>query len=314
MNHAAIEKTSFRGVLFRHITALIFRFFGKFLMELGKKNARLTRLIRRAPRGFSLDSFEINGFYCEMLIPDRAVEGKVILLLHGGAYIMGYISPYRYNACRCAKKSGNVRVLSIDYRLAPEHPFPAALEDGISAFKWLLEKGYPPDQIIIMGDSAGGGLALAVSMALRDRGEAIPGALVLMSPWTDLPGEGSSHKEKYDVDPMFGKKAGGGSIASLLYTNDKNLKNPYVSPAYGNFKGLPPMLIHVGEYEVLLSDSISVADNATKEGIPVEFKIWKGMFHVFQMYYLLIPEAKQSVDRICRYMKEQFGLCSDDNF
>ena len=302
------RSASVRGILIRCMTSFLFRIFGKSLTKLGRKYSDRNRTGWKAPRGFTLDKTDINGVYAEMLIPDHTVPDRVILQLHGGAYVFGMNNLYRRNACRYSKMAGNVRVLTIDYRLAPENPFPAALDDSLAAYRWLLDKGYSPEKIIFVGDSAGGGLSLAAAMALRDRGEPVPGALVLLSPWTDLASEGKSHTEKYDVDPMFGRKSGGGSLSVLDYTTRDNLKNPYVSPAYGDFPGMPPMMIHVGDHEVLLSDSETVAEKARAAGIPVEFKIWKGMFHVFQMYYGLIPEANRSVSMICHYMKEKFGI------
>ena len=305
-NESFDEACSLRGTFFRWLTGLFFRLFRKSLMRKGRKYSEISRSGWKAPKGFTLEKFNINGVYAEMLVPDNAADGKVILQLHGGAYITGFNNLYRRNACLYSKMAGNVRVMSVDYRLAPENPYPAALEDTLASYRLLLEQGYSPDKIIFVGDSAGGGLSLAAAMALRDGGKPVPVALVLMSPWADLAAEGKSHKEKYEIDPMFGRKTRGGGISALAYTTRENLKGPYVSPAYGSFDGMPPMLIHVGEYEVLLSDSETVADKARAAGIPVEFKMWRGMFHVFQMYYGFIPEAYRSIKMICRFIKEAF--------
>lgn len=297
---------SLRGALCCGAIGIMSRLFNKMIKAQVGKYADRGKW--RVPKGFTLEKIDLGAAHAEMLVPDGAAEGRVILLLHGGAYVFGLNNLYRRSARILSRLCGNVRVLFPDYRLAPQNPFPAALEDALSAYRWILDNGYSPENVIFIGDSAGGGLALAASMALRDRGEALPGALVLLSPWTDLAAEGKSHIEKLDVDPLFGRRAKGGIVSVVAYTTLDNLKNPYVSPAYGNFEGLPPMLIHAGEREVLLSDSETVAEKAKAAGVPVDFHVFGGMFHVFQMLYGVIPEAKRSVDMICSFMKSHFGL------
>ena len=193
-------------------------------------------------------------------------------------------------------------MLTIDYRVAPENPYPAALEDAFEAYNWLKSMGWHSRQIIVAGDSAGGGLALALCLYLKDHNRRLPGGLVLMSPWTDMTASGPSYEDNYERDPLFGN-----SRDSLIYNRDymgwHNAKDPYISPLFGEYWGFPPMLIQAGSVEMLLSDSIGVAYKAKKQGVKVRLSIYKGMFHVFQMGMMMMPESKQAWKEIGRYFE-----------
>lgn len=218
----------------------------------------------------------------------------MILQLHGGGYIGPMKNIYRKFAVHYSKLSFGGDVLTVDYRVAPEYPYPAALEDAYDAYKWLIhEKGYHPKQVIVAGDSAGGGLALALCLYLRDHGIALPAGLILMSPWADMTCSGESYDTNYELDPLFGN-----SRESMLYNSsyigNADPKNPYLSPVFGDFKGLPPMLFQTGGYEMMLSDTLACAELAKKAGIKRRVSVYEGMFHVFQMSMGLFPESREA--------------------
>ena len=229
-------------------------------------------------------------------------EDKVVLQLHGGGYIGKMRNAYRTFAGLYSEVGRGISVLTIDYRVAPEHPFPAALEDTVEAYEWLLSCGFKPEQIIVAGDSAGGGLALALCMYLKDHGKALPCGLIAMSPWTDLTASGESYDTNYERDPLFGNTRDS-LIYNKDYVGDADETNPYISPLFGDFEGFPPMLIQVGSYEMLLSDSTSVAEKAKKQGVKVRLSIYEGMFHVFQMAMLMMPESKRAWAEVGRFIE-----------
>lgn len=240
----------------------------------------------------------MSGFSMELLTPNTEVdpfgEGReVILQLHGGGYIGRIRNAYRDFAMLYAKLSKDRAVLSVDYRVAPEDPFPAALEDALAAYLWLRDRGLKGEQIIVAGDSAGGGLALALAMYLRDHNEDLPKKLVLMSPWTDLTASGESYETNYEKDPLFGNTRES-MIYSDAYYAGQDPKNPYISPLFGDFAGLPPMLFQVGSIEMLLSDSVQAAEKATAAGCEAKLSVYEGMFHVFQLGMKKMKESRQA--------------------
>lgn len=242
-------------------------------------------------------------FAMEYLEPkERPNRSKVVLQLHGGGYIGGMRNAYRTFAGLYSEVGKGIPVLTVDYRVAPEHPYPAALEDAVAAYFWLLNKGFRSEQIVIAGDSAGGGLAMALVMYLRDHDYEIPGGIVVMSPWTDLTASGESYDSNYEKDPLFGN-----TRDSLIYNHDyvgkHNPREPYISPLFGDFSDFPPMLIQVGDYEMLLSDSVSAAKKAKEAGVKVRLSVYEGMFHVFQMAMLLMPESKRAWMEVGRFLE-----------
>jgi acetyl esterase/lipase len=218
---------------------------------------------------------------------------RVILQLHGGGYTGAVRNAYYVFAGLYNEVSRGCSVLTPDYRVAPEDPFPAALMDAVASYRWLLDQGWFGEQIIVAGDSAGGGLAMALTMYLKDHRMPMPGGLIAMSPWTDVTASGESYETNYDKDPLFGN-----TRDSLIYVNDypgdHDPMDPYISPLFGDFRGFPPMLIQVGSIEMLLSDSVNVAAKARQQGVKVRLSVYEGMFHVFQMAYLNIPESKRA--------------------
>lgn len=253
------------------------------------------------PIPFQLETIAMDQFSMEYLQPKKLTDNRVILQLHGGGYIGPMKNRYRDFAVLYSKALRGGSVLTIDYRVAPEHPFPAALEDAAEAYNWLLQKGYSNRQIFLAGDSAGGGLALALCHYRKDRGESLPGGLILMSPWTDLTGSGESYTTNYHRDPLFGNTEDS-MIKNLDYVGDADPKNPYISPLFGEFDGFPPMLLQVGSYEMLLSDSEQVAKKVKAQHGKIRFSVYEGMFHVFQMAGSLLPESKEAWREIVRYL------------
>lgn len=245
------------------------------------------------------DQFE-NRDTAERLLSENR---EVVLQLHGGGYIGKIRNAYRDFAVLYAKMPGERAVLSVDYRVAPEDPYPAALEDAYAAYQWLLEMGCKGSQIILAGDSAGGGLALALCLYLKDRGEPLPKQLVLMSPWTDLATTGDSYETNFEKDPLFGNTTDS-MIYSNAYYGENDPKTPYISPLYGDYEGLPPMLFQVGGAEMLLSDSARAARKAKEAGCEVQLTIYDGMFHVFQLGMKKMKESREAWREVEEFLSE----------
>ena len=228
---------------------------------------------------------------------------RVILQLHGGGYIGAFRRHYKSMAGLYSEVGKGATVVSVDYRVAPEHPFPAALEDAMSAYDYLLENGWHHDEIVLAGDSAGGGLAMALCHTLKSMWRRPPAGIIAMSPWTDLTLSGKSYKENFEIDPVFGNDRSE-LIFNNPYVGDANPRDPRISPLFGDFTGFPPMLIQVGTDEMLLSDSISVAEKARSAGVKVRFTKYNGMFHVFQMAGTIMDESKQAWIEVRRFLDE----------
>lgn len=262
------------------------------------KSGELRKRIKEAPwivpACFEMREIDMGDFTMKLLSrKEDPREEFVILQLHGGGYIGAVRNAYYVFAGLYNEVSNGCSVLTPDYRVAPENPYPAALEDALASYRWLLDNGYSGDQIVLAGDSAGGGLAMALCMYLRDHGMPLPCGIVAMSPWTDLTASGESYETNYEKDPLFGN-----TRESMIYLDDyagsHDKTEAYISPLFGDFHEFPPMLIQVGSLEMLLSDSVSVAEKARGQGIKVRLSVYEGMFHVFQMAYLNIPESKKA--------------------
>jgi len=240
----------------------------------------------RAERGAAL-----NGEWIEPIAPDHPAHGRCILYLHGGAYIAMSARTHRSVTSRLAA-GADARLFALDYRLAPEHPFPAALEDALAAWH-ALSADTPSQGIAVAGDSAGGGLALALLIALRDAGERLPAAAVLFSPWTDLAATGNSLIDNDEADPLFF----GSWVAPMArhYLGDTPPTSPLASPVYADLTGLPPLLIQVGDCEVLLDDSRRVAENARRSGVDVTLETWHGVPHAWQVFAPILPEGRAAL-------------------
>ena len=224
----------------------------------------------------------------------------VILYFHGGGYITGTLKLARRMASKVCCKY-RLDVLAVEYRLAPENPFPCALEDALSAFQYLKEQGYREEQILLMGESAGGGLLLSLCLKLKQMGSRMPCALVCMSPWTDLTMSGPSYTENIENNATFSPNAI--RRAARMYAGEHNKEDPLVSPRFGDFKSFPPTLIQAGSEELLLSDSVLLAEGMERDGVDVRLEIYDGMCHVFQLYPFL--EAREALDGIGAFFKER---------
>ena len=257
------------------------------------------------PRGFVREIIERGHYTMEYLSPELVQNERVILQLHGGGYIGPMKNIYRRFAVLYSKALGKGRVLTIDYRVAPENPFPAALEDACDAYEWLLSH-YPAENIIIAGDSAGGGLALALCHYLKDQKKSLPAGLILMSPWTDLTASGESYTTNYEKDPLFGRTEDS-MLFNRDYIGENDPRNPYISPAFGEFDNFPPMLIQAGSYEMLLSDSLIVEEKVKQAGGKVRCTVYEGMFHVFQMARDILPESRYAWKEIREYLDYMAG-------
>lgn len=254
----------------------------------------------RVPRGVCLKTVSANGVPSDWLEPDDAIPGRAILYLHGGAYVICSPSTHRGLAGNIARAS-QARLLLIDYRLAPENPFPAALDDSLIAFQWLLEKGYAPENIAIGGDSAGGGLSLATALSLRDTNMKMPAALFLLSPWTDLTFSGESIRTRADRDPLLQVNDDGWLVKS--YANGLPLTYPYISPLFADLHDLPPTFIQVGTEEILFDDSFRLEQKARLAGVNVTLETWPGMWHVFQGFAPYVPESHKAIKNIGEFIK-----------
>lgn len=254
------------------------------------------------PPDTRVEKTTVGRMTAEWVSGQNAEEGRVILLVHGGAYALGSCNSHRDLAARIAIAS-SARALVVEYRLAPENPFPAGLEDAISAYRWLLERGTKPENIVIVGDSAGGGLTLATLLSLRDAGDPLPAGAVLLSPWTDLAMSGESHTSRAELDPVLNK----GTMPQFIgyYLGDRDPKTPLASPLYADLHGLPPLYIHVGDDEILLDDSRMLAERARAAGVDVSLEVWEGMWHVFHSSASQVPEGTQAIEKIGAFVKQR---------
>lgn len=295
--------TSLQGLLFRQLM----RWSAPDLRhgrDIGEIRAELDATAKNSkpPEGTQKNFIEIKGMGAEWITPPNVLSKGVLLYLHGGAYIAGSLRSHSNMVAYFANVIG-IRALLIDYRLAPEHPFPAALDDSVAAYCYLLEQGMKPEEIIIGGDSAGGGLTLATLVKLREDKIPLPAAAFGISPWTDLAGTGASVKTHDRKDPWLrgdSVEPGGKYYCGEAYS----ATHPLISPLYADLSGLPPVLLHVGDHEILLDDSVRVADKIRAAGGKVELEVWKGMWHVFHAFADLMPESKNAVEKIGRFARQ----------
>ena len=231
----------------------------------------------------------VNGIPAEWIIAPESQENQVILYLHGGGYLFGSARTHRVMLAHMAR-AAKARVLALDYRLAPEIPFPAPVEDSVSAYRWLLAEGISAKKMVIGGDSAGGGLAVAALVALRAVGEPMPAAGVCISAWTDMESTGQSHTTNAESDPSVSKER----LLKIakVYLDGKEPTAPLASPIHADLTGLPPLLLQVGSIEVLLDDSTLLKSRAKAAGVSVEMEVWDDMPHVWHHYAPILPEGR----------------------
>jgi acetyl esterase/lipase len=249
-----------------------------------------------------VEKVDADGVPCQMLTPPGADADRVIVYVHGGGYVFGSLVSHG-GAVGEVARAGKCCALQVDYRLAPEHPYPAAVEDACTAYRYLVANGTAPEKITIMGDSAGGGLTIAAIVALRDAGDTGPGAAVCLSPWVDLEGTGESVKSRADRDPLVDPEMLHGIAATYLGGQDP--KSPTASPIHANLSGLPPVLIQVGEREILYSDSEALATKAKIAGADVTFEEWPEMIHVWHLFYPMLTEARDAIKRCGEFIQEK---------
>lgn len=260
-------------------------------------------------RGVTIREEWIDGIRCEWHVPRGHNDAPVLYYLHGGAYLMGNPATHRRLVSFIARAAG-MRALLPDYRLAPENPFPAALEDSLRVWRALVRGGMSARDVAVGGDSAGGNLAVATLLSLRDAGEKLPAACVLLSPWLDLAGEGPSRRTRAGRDPWF--KPEYMPVVASRYCGEADLRNPLVSPVYADAHGLPVTYIQVGDCEILLSDSTRMADNIAAAGGRAELHVWPDMWHVFQYFIGQMPESRRAIEDIGRFLRAKFAIGRDE--
>ena len=237
----------------------------------------------------------------DLLLPTNADKKKVLLHFHGGGYTIGSVNSHRSLVGKIAKKAGIIALLP-DYRKAPEHPFPAALEDAYSAYYSLLDRGINSKSIIFSGDSAGGGLAFSLVHLLKKNKEPLPAAVIGLSPWCDLSATAESIITNKDNDPLIDEDKM--HIWADMYAAGYNKKNSLISPLYGNFKGFPDILIQCSSSEMLYDDSRRLYEKALKNGVNAELQVWDGLIHWWHLFQKLVPEANEAVDKIVDFINE----------
>lgn len=245
------------------------------------------------------------GIDAEWIVPGDAPADKAILYFHGGGFRLGSVASHRDLIARIAEASG-CRVLAINYRLAPEHRFPAAAEDALAAFGWLRVQGLTPDTIALAGDSAGGNLVLTTMLGLRDRGEPLPAAGVLMSPWTDLAATGESYTSRAEADPIH-QRSMILSLAKSYLGEGGDASHPSASPLYADLGDLPPLLIQAGDRETVRDDATMLAAKAKAAGVDAELQVFDGMIHVFQMFPE-IPQAGEAIASVATFLRRHLRL------
>ena len=252
-------------------------------------------------------SVDANGVLAEWVAAPNANDNSAVLFLHGGAYILGSIESNRELAARISKSTRS-RVLNIEYRLAPENPFLAAVEDATDAYRWVLDQGIDPAQIAIAGASAGGGLTVAALVSFRDSGSPMPACAVCISPWVDLECIGGTMTSKAGVDPMI-QRDGLVGIANI-YLNGPDPRTPLAAPLHVDLTGLPPTLVLVGTWETLLSDSTRLVEKAESAGVDVTLEQWDEMIHVWPIYAPVLPEGQQAIDRIGEFVRQHQNVAT----
>ena len=265
-----------------------------------KHLALVTPLVPRPPRSTETAAIVVGGVAADRIATPASRPDRHVLYLHGGSYVAGQPKLYRDITWRIATLC-RTRVVCIDYRLAPEHPFPAALDDCVAAYRGLLAEGADPRRIAVMGDSAGGGLALAAMLRLRDEGVALPVAAAVVSPWTDLALTGESLRLNAKRDPLLPVELAPRVVELVLAGADP--RHPYASPLYGDPSGLPPTLIQVGGDDALRDDAVRMAEKMRAAGCTVELEVWPGLWHVWHALVRVVPEARAAIVRIASFME-----------
>lgn len=291
---------SLRSKFWRSVLRKIFMETGLTIQAERLRSSKNSKYHMPFPRSVGVDDLDIDGLQAVSIRPAGVVENRIILHLHGGGYVTGSIGAYLM-LCIPMAKTLRTRIILPEYRLAPEDPFPAALDDALKAYRWLLAQGHAGSGIILTGDSAGGGLCLATVQALRDAGEPLPGAVVCMSPWTDLTNSSQSHKDNIKSEVLLRKDML--ALWASYYAGTADVRNPLISPAYADFKDFPPLLIMVDQGEILLDDARIVAERAKAAGVDVTLSVWDGLWHVWPIVGDLIPESGMAFDEMSWFLE-----------
>lgn len=254
----------------------------------------------KAASEVTIFDIDAGGVPCQWITAPDVPQDRLIIYFHGGAYAACSPTTYQDLISRLSRASG-AAALGVDYRLAPEHVFPAAVDDSIAVYKWALGHGFDPAKIVLAGDSAGGQLVLSVLLASRDSGVPLPSAGVCFSPWVDLECTGESMAANDHLDDFI--KYGGLSTRAESYLGDANPRHPLASALFADLRGLPPMLVHVGSAETLLDDSTRLVKLAEQAGVDVTLKIWEDMVHVWQVFASILPEGQQSIEEAGEFIR-----------
>lgn len=244
------------------------------------------------PTDVTVQRVEINGVKAEWTSTPDADPSSVILYLHGGGYVICSLHSHRHLVAEIGRAAGT-RTLAIDYRLAPEHPFPAPVQDTVAAYRYLLDSGIKPNRIALAGDSAGGGLVVGAMLALREAGLPMPGCGWCISPWVDMEAQGASFVDRAETDPTVQQATI--QMMAQWYLGGADPRHPHAAPIYGDLRGLPPLLIQVGAVETLLDDSIALARKAGIADVPVELQIWPEMIHIWHMFFPMLSAGRRAI-------------------
>ncbi len=270
-----------------------------------RANAEMFAEMTAEPAGVKYEKVDAGGVPAVMVTPDGAKVDRVLQYVHGGGYVFCSANTHKRMAGHIAKAVG-CRALVLDYRLAPEHPHPAPVDDSVAAYRWLLSQGLKAEHLAISGDSAGGGLCVATLLKLRDDGIAQPAGAVPISPWADMEGTGESMQTRAAVDMCVQKP--GIQLLSGLFLAGKNARDPYASPLYADLRGIAPLYIQVGDEETLLDDSVRLAHRALDAGVEVKLEIYPEMQHIFQICAGYLPQADLAIQRMAAWLKPRLGL------
>ncbi|CAN7800206.1 alpha/beta hydrolase [Paraburkholderia hospita] len=264
-------------------------------ITMGEVRSAYTAMLAKhpAPHGVSFASVDMGGIPGTLITPDELKTDAVLMYIHGGAYIVGEPAGYHGIGGNYAKLMG-ARVYMPDYRLAPEHPFPAAIDDTLQAYRWLLDQGQPAEKIVFAGESAGGALVVTVMVAARNAGLTLPAAGVAISPWANLEHTGISMTNREGLDPL-NTKAGLDMLARTFLGNALP-NHPMASPVFADVTGLPPIMVQIGENELMLSDAMRLATHLADHRVRVTLEVWPGMFHAWHFSASILPEAQKALE------------------
>ena len=251
------------------------------------------------PDGVTITRTDMGGIAAAVVTPDTLEQGRILLYIHGGGYIAGSPAAYHGLAGRYAKLLKAV-VYVPDYRLAPEHPFPAAIDDTLASYKWLLDQGHNAKSIAFSGDSAGGAMVVSVMVAARNAGLPLPAGGVAISPWANLEHSGSSMTTRDGIDPTV--SLAGLDLMAKAFLNGALKNDPDASPVFADVCGLPPIMIQIGESEVMLSDAVRLATHLAENRVRVSLEVWPGMFHVWHMFAAILPEGMQALETAAAFL------------